>query len=162
VVALDLSRPGLPRVGTIAGGAEDLWLPVAWSPTPAPAVAVKDSGRANAARAVGADSSADAIDAAPDTVAGARTSAPAQRVYLQVSSSQNPDWARDLSQQLRSAGVEATVLQPHGPGDPYRVVVGPYESREAAEEASRKLGRPSFIIAADSAGPEQREPRDQQ
>jgi len=71
-----------------------------------------------------------------------------QRVYLQISSSQNPEWARDLRDQLRQAGLGASVLEPQRDDDPYRVVVGPYPSREAAEEASRKLGRPSFIIAA--------------
>jgi cell division septation protein DedD len=66
-------------------------------------------------------------------------------VYLQVSSSQNPAWARDLAGQLRDAGLPASVLEPTGPDEGYRVVLGPYASREEAESAGRKLGRPFFI-----------------
>ena len=37
------------------------------------------------------------------------------------------------------------VLTPKAGEEAYRVVVGPYPSREAAESAGRRLGRPSFI-----------------
>jgi hypothetical protein len=37
------------------------------------------------------------------------------------------------------------VLEPTGPDEGYRVVLGPYASREEAESAGRKLGRPFFI-----------------
>jgi cell division septation protein DedD len=67
-------------------------------------------------------------------------------VWLQVSSSQNPDWAEDLAEQLRNAGHPAGVWRPAIPEESYRVVVGPYITREAAEEAGRRLGRPFFIV----------------
>ena len=125
VVAYDVGREGWPSVGKVAGGAADLWLPLAWIPGPeATTVATTDS-------TLPADSGA--------------AGEPGNEVYLQVSSSQNPAWARDLASQLRDAGLPASVLEPHGPDEGYRVVLGPYASRAEAESAGRKLGRPFFI-----------------
>jgi cell division protein FtsN len=67
-----------------------------------------------------------------------------------VSSSQNPDWAEDLARQLREVGLVASVLKPRREGDGYRVVLGPYDSRETAESEGRKLGRPFFIYQPES------------
>jgi hypothetical protein len=127
VVAHDLAADGLPETGRVAGGASDLWLPIAWTPERGTRLPVQ----ADTALPVAADST------------------PSSRVYLQVSSSQNPDWAGDLAQKLKEAGLPASVLNPHREGDPYRVVLGPYESRETAEAAGRKLGRPFFIYQPD-------------
>jgi hypothetical protein len=82
------------------------------------------------------------LAAAADSAKGGAT------VYLQVSSSQNPAWADELSQRLRAAGLPATVLRPKRSDEPHRVVVGPYPTREQAEEAGRKLGMPSFVVTA--------------
>ena len=71
-----------------------------------------------------------------------------ERVYLQISSSQNPEWARELTDKLTAAGLPARVLQPGSSGDPYRVVLGPYPSREEAEVTGRSLGMPYFVISA--------------
>ena len=128
LVVQDLTRDTWPEVGRIEGGASDLWLPLAWTPEPTEAAA-----------------------AVPDTTAAPTgdttgTAAPKNNsVYLQVSSSQNPAWARDLAGQLRDAGLPASVLEPTGPDEGYRVVLGPYASRDEAEAAGRKLGRPFFI-----------------
>jgi cell division septation protein DedD len=46
---------------------------------------------------------------------------------------------------LKLEGHPALVLDPLPGEDAYRVVVGPFASREGAEEAGRQLGRPSFI-----------------
>ncbi len=125
VVAYDVGREGWPSVGKVSGGAADLWLPLAWIPGPeAATVAATDSTQAVDSGAAGE---------------------PSNEVYLQVSSSQNPAWARDLASQLRDAGLPASVLEPHGPDEGYRVVLGPYASRAEAESAGRKLGRPFFI-----------------
>jgi hypothetical protein len=123
VVAHDLTAPGVPETGRIKGGAEDLWLPIAWTPEGGTRLPVQ----ADTVPVVAADSVAPA------------------KVYLQVSSSQNPDWAGDLASKLREAGLPASVLNPPREGDPYRVVLGPYDSRESAEAAGRNLGRPFFI-----------------
>lgn len=127
VVAHDLTSDGMPETGRVAGGASDLWLPIAWTPERGTRLPVQ-------------------TDSALPVVTD---SAPSARVYLQVSSSQNPDWAGDLASKLKEAGLPASVLNPHRDGDPYRVVLGPYESRETAEAAGRKLGRPFFIYQPD-------------
>ena len=50
-----------------------------------------------------------------------------------------------MAQQLSRAGLAARVLPPKGLDDGFRVVLGPYESREQAEAIGRKLGRPFWI-----------------
>ncbi len=132
LVARDLSRPEFPVTGRIEGGAADLYLPIPWvarggmpePPPPTPDVA---------------QSTQDATDST-DTPAGVPST-----VYLQVSRSQNPAWAQDLAAEIRGEGFPALVITPRTEEEAYRVVVGPYPSREAAESAGRLLGRPSFI-----------------
>jgi hypothetical protein len=126
LVALDLSTSSFTEVGRVKGGAADFWLPIAWHPAQEQDLAIE------------ADS---ATLAAADTGPGRPT------VYLQVSSSQNPTWASELSDKLRAAGLPASVLGPKRSGEPFRVVLGPYATREQAEETSRKLGMPSFIVS---------------
>jgi hypothetical protein len=125
VVARKLTDLGLPEAGRIAGGADALWIAVPWSP-------VRED---LAAAALAADSGA-------DTTADSATT----RVYLQVSSSQNPEWAAELVKKLGAAGLSASVLKPVAATDPYRVVLGPYPSREAAEASGKTLGMPYFVI----------------
>ena len=137
VRAYDLTAPGHPERGRIAGGAEDRWVAPAWAPPgsdpPPPGPAAADT------------TEAEPVDSA---------ALPGERVYLQISSSQNPEWARELSDKLTAAGLPARVLQPSSEGDPYRVVLGPYPSREQAEETGRSLGMPYFVInATDPAAP---------
>jgi SPOR domain len=127
VVALDVSSKDLTPVGKIESGAADLWLPVAWHTAEETDLPVE------------ADSAALA-DA--DSAAGRPT------VYLQVSSSQNPTWATELSEKLRAAGLPASVLTPRRSEEAYRVVLGPYATREEAEQTGRRLGSPSFIVTA--------------
>jgi SPOR domain len=128
LVALDLGADGFPARSRIRGGARDTWLPLAWSPA-------QDAGPS-----VEADSAL--LAAAPDSVAGGAT------VFLQVSSSQNPSWATELSERLKAAGLPASVLEPRRSDEAYRVVLGPYATREQAEETGRKIGMPSFIVTA--------------
>jgi hypothetical protein len=127
LVALDLSEEGFTEMGRVEGGSVDFWLPLAWHPPQENEIPVE------------ADSAALA-DA--DSAAGRPT------VYLQVSSSQNPTWASELSEKLRAAGLPASVLTPRRSEEAYRVVLGPYATREQAEETGRKLGMPSFIVTA--------------
>lgn len=127
IVAHDLAGTGWPETGRVQGGGTDLWLPIAWSPEAGTRVTRVDS----------------LLPRPADTVAVAR-------VFLQVSSSQNPDWAEDLARQLRDAGLSASVLKPRREGDGYRVVLGPYDSRETAEAEGKKLGRPFFIYQPES------------
>jgi cell division protein FtsN len=70
-----------------------------------------------------------------------------------VSSSRNADWARELSQKIAAAGLATVVLQPASGDDVYRVVVGPYATREQADSASRSLGMPSFVVSLPGSAP---------
>ena len=130
VVALELGTEGFPERGRIENGAADTWLPLAWHPSQDE---VPGEPTDSAALAAGADS------------------AGAARVYLQVSSSQNPSWAEELSQKLRAAGLPASVLKPARSDDAYRVVLGPYPTREQAEATGRTIGMPSFVVTAQDA-----------
>ncbi|MEO7985898.1 MAG: SPOR domain-containing protein [Gemmatimonadales bacterium] len=126
VRALNLAAEGFPEVGRVKDAAADLWLPLRWRPArDAEALAVADSG------------------AEGDDSAGAA----APSVFLQVSSSQNPTWARELGEKLKGAGLPASVLPPARSDEAYRVVLGPYGTREQAEEAGKKIGMPSFVVA---------------
>ena len=80
------------------------------------------------------------------TAAAADSAGRAAKVYLQVSSSQNPVWADELSQKLRAAGLPAAVLKPARSDEAFRVVLGPYATREQAEETGRGIGMPSFVV----------------
>ncbi len=132
VVAFDLSKPGFAETGRVKGGASDLWLPLAWTP---------ETGTASTETPVAAtDSTAAATDS---------TSEQDTRVYLQVSSSQNRDWSSELARQLEQQGLPAKVLDPRPGEEGFRVVLGPYPTREAAESTGRRLGRPFFIYQPD-------------
>jgi hypothetical protein len=78
------------------------------------------------------------------------TTAPGQAVYLQVSSTSNAQWAEGLASGLRQAGLQARVLPPTDPDQAYRVVIGPYPTREQAEAVGRKLDMPYWIFTQDS------------
>lgn len=100
------------------------------------------------------DTSGAAASGATDTSTAASSDTTAgEQVYLQVSSSQNPEWAQALADKLGAAGLDASVLQPSGENTGYRVVLGPFGSREEAETAGRSLGMPYFIIDAPAAAP---------
>jgi hypothetical protein len=127
LAALDLSAKGMTEVGRVKGGAADIWLPIAWHPAQENELPVE-------------------VDSA--TLAARDTGPARPTVYLQVSSSQNPAWANELSDKLKAAGLPAAVLTPKRSGEVFRVVLGPYGTREQAEETGRKLGMPSFIVTA--------------
>lgn len=136
VVARSLTEAGFPETGRIADAAQDAWVSVTWSPDGA-----DDTSGAAASGATDTSTAASS-----DTTAG-------EQVYLQVSSSQNPEWAQALADKLGAAGLDASVLQPSGENTGYRVVLGPFGSREEAETAGRSLGMPYFIIDAPAAAP---------
>jgi hypothetical protein len=118
-------RPdSLTEVGRVQRGAADLWVLTTWLPRGVPAPS-----------ATGA-----AVAAAEST--GASPEGP---LYVQVSTSQNPEWSGHLADDLTRAGLAARVLPPQHPDDGYRVVLGPYSTREQAEATGRRLGRPFWI-----------------
>jgi DNA-binding beta-propeller fold protein YncE len=119
------------ETGRVRGGDADLW-----TFTP---------GRSSGFRGTLADAqtSSPAPDSAGGAVAG--TPGPEGPLYVQVSTSQNEAWSAQMAQQLSRAGLAARVLPPKGLDDGFRVVLGPYESRDQAEAIGRKLGRPFWI-----------------
>ena len=128
VRALDLTAKGFPVTGTVAGGADDLWLPLAWLPP--------EEERQELASAGAPDSGGTTPD----------SSGAPSAIYLQVSSSRNPAWADELAGKLKAAGLPASVLAPKSGEEAYRVVLGPYATREQAEATGKGLGMPSFVI----------------
>jgi hypothetical protein len=130
VVALD--RETLEPRGRVPDGAADRWLIIQWDPR-RPALQV----------------------ATPAPGAGAERPAQ-QQLYVQVSSTTNQQWADDLARDLRLAGMQAVVLPPLPPEETFRVVLGPYPTREEAEDAGRKLGMPYWIFTRDAAASDSR------
>jgi hypothetical protein len=122
VVALRLDS--LTETGRVPGGASDLWTFTRWRPRAGYHAALASTETGTPA----------------DTTATA--GAP---LYVQVSTSQNETWSTEMAQQLSRAGLTARVLPPQGPDDGYRVVLGPYATRDEAEAIGRKLGRPFWI-----------------
>lgn len=140
VVARDLATPAPTAVTVVVGGARDTWIAVPWVPA--------QQAQAALAAAESASVIQDATLLAPVPV----TTPQGPVFWLQVSSSQSSAWAADLADQLSASGLATAVWPPGGPDEGYRVVVGPYPSREAAEEAGRGLGRPFFIVTAAPPG----------
>jgi hypothetical protein len=123
IFAYDLLKKDTVAAGKNVDGGKDFWLSLAWAPGSPTTVPSAEST---------------SVAATTDTTVKAK-------VFLQVSSSQNPAWADELAKQLSGAGLPASVLAPHTADEGYRVVLGPYASREEAEASGKKLGRPFFI-----------------
>ncbi len=141
VVAYDLRQAPPRLIASMPGTGNDLWVAAAWVPRE----------RLSAATAA-AESATVAQDSALVTDS-TRSPGDSVGIYLQVSTSQNREWAGELAQQLKTAGFPAKVLEPKGSDDGYRVVVGPYLTREIAEENGRKLGRAYFILREPAKSP---------
>ncbi len=141
VASFDLRQAPPRPMARLEGGAQDLWLAAAWMP------------RERVQAAAAAAESATVVQDTALVADSLKVNADSAGVFLQVSTSQNPEWAAQLARQLKEAGFPSRVLQPKGPDDGYRVVVGPYPTRDVAEENGRKLGRPFFILRESSRRP---------
>jgi cell division septation protein DedD len=156
VVARDVRT--LDPLGVVRDGAADLWFVGRWKPAmPTPAVGQQVLARASGptpatSAATEPSQPSPAAGAAPGAGEGAASAPPADRIWVQVSVSQNERWARDLAGELARSGYRAHVVAPQTLGAGWRVVVGPYATRVVAESAARTLGRPYWIVerAADS------------
>jgi len=116
------ARPdSLTDIGKVTSAAADLWILTTWLPRGVPASPVSTAAAESAG--VGAEGP----------------------LYVQVSTSQNPEWSGHLADDLTRAGLAARVLAPQHPDDGYRVVLGPYPTRAQAEATGRRLGRPFWI-----------------
>lgn len=142
VASYDLRQAPPRLIASLPGTGHDVWLAAAWVPRERVSAAV-----------AAAESATVAQDSALLVADSSRSQADSVGIYLQVSTSQNRDWAGELAKQLKTAGFPAKVLDPSGPDDGYRVVVGPYPTRESAEENGRKLGRAYFILRQPTKSP---------
>jgi hypothetical protein len=122
-----VSADSLVETGRASGGAADRWLAAAWDPRRPALELVSDTGAPPPAQ-----------------------TAP-QEIFVQLSSTSNQLWAEDLARSLRQAGMAALVLPPSPEEDRYRVVLGPYRTREEAEAIGRKLGRSFWIFVRERA-----------
>lgn len=115
-------RPdSLVEIGRVQNGAADLWVATDWAPRGAVQAATE-----------GAAAAADSLSAEGP-------------LYVQVSVSRNATWSQQMAEELTRAGLPAKVLPPASTDDGFRVVLGPYSTRDQAEAIGRKLGRPYWI-----------------
>lgn len=164
LVAWDLLRAIPGPVARLKGAASDVYLAIPWLPkgaTPEPenfqsiATAEESVDSAPPAAAIPEQVAAEPAGPLPPPRAalGAETSeAGGQRLYLQVSASQNQEFGRALVEQLQTAGWAAQLLPRKDPADPFRVVIGPYRTREEADADGKRLGRTYFIFALEPGG----------
>lgn len=154
VVAIDLTAAVPSEQSRLVGAAGDVFLAIPWAPVghvvEATIAATPDPDSAGAV-AGDLDSTvtpapSQVPPATSNPIPTAPTGSGASAVYLQVASSQNQDWANAFAQQLREGGFPARLLNPKGSGDPYRVVIGPYATRDEADAVGRRLGRPYFLL----------------
>lgn len=120
-----LAADSLTTVGRVRGSAADRWMGLDWDPR-RPALQLAEEAEQSSVAVSGGEV-----------------------LYVQVSVSQNESWAQDLADNLKRSGLSASVLPPppQAPDDGYKVVLGPYPTREAAEDAGRKLGKSFWVFA---------------
>jgi len=117
----------LEEAGVGNAGGDDLWMVTQWDPRRPALELARDS-----------------------TLTGQATD---RTIFVQISSSRNAAWAQALADELSRAGMPATVLPADSTDELYRVVMGPYSTREEAESSARRLGRPFFIREIDRSVP---------
>ena len=155
VVARDVHS--LDSLGAVPDGAADYWFVGAWAPSGAAAAIRQQARVAEAASPPSGQPSAPAPAGAALAAADAKSTppatAPALRIWVQVSVSQSEPASRDLAASLVAARHPAQVVPPRSEGDGWRVVVGPFATRDDAEAAGRSLGRPFFVVERDLPAP---------
>ncbi|MGH7523547.1 MAG: SPOR domain-containing protein [Gemmatimonadales bacterium] len=152
VVAIDLDDPTSGHAGVVTGGAGDLYIMLPWLPlTAVPATTVATAAPPPPPPPIAVPP--DTAETAPPPPAIKNDSGAHGDIYLQVSSSQNSEWAQAFARQLKDGGFPSKVVEPKTSDENYRVMVGPYPSREAAESVGKRLGRSYFIVMPGSGGP---------
>ncbi|HWO88430.1 MAG TPA: SPOR domain-containing protein [Gemmatimonadales bacterium] len=141
VVARDART--LDSLGAVAQGAGDLWFSGRWVPASATAAA-----RASQTERSPATSSSKAPARSADAAPRPPAAGEGGGFWIQLASSRNEQAIRVLAREL-----QAQVVEPRDEGEPWRVVAGPFRSREAADSAGRALGRPYFLTERPRTGP---------
>jgi cell division septation protein DedD len=167
VVARDLRS--LDSLGAVAGGAHDLWFAGRWVPSSAAAAAKADLVAKPAADTRKPPPAAVAAPApavpAPGPVAGAQPSAtpnsqgqrpafakpagearPASGAfYVQLIATRSEEAARSLAAQVTSFGARVVPPSPGTGDENWRVVTGPYPTRDSANAVGRAMGRAYYV-----------------
>lgn len=145
VVAWDLTTATPEPKTRLHDAAGDVYLALPWRPRdaapppPPPATELADAGDG------GQTDTTSVADPVPPPPGG--------EIFIQVTSSQNRRYAEALVDQLREIGFRARIREPESDGDGYRVLVGPYSTREEAEADGKRLGRPYFIRTSPATQP---------
>jgi cell division protein FtsN len=145
VVGWDLSQATPQPLSRLAGAASDVFLAIPWVPQGSrrPAPGPEPVTVALTPDLPGADTVPSEI---PPAETEPREELEAGEVYVQVTSTQNEGYAKALADQLRGIGFRATVHRAEEQsGGPFKVLVGPYPSRDEAEADGKRLGMPYFI-----------------
>ena len=124
VVAIDPETGA--RRGRIENSARDRWLAIAWDPR-RPTLQLAE-------------------EAATDDQQETTGEEDQTKFYVQLSSTSNLTWAQARRDELLQAQLRALVLYPTEYYDIYRVVLGPYGTREEADHIGRRLGQPYFLL----------------
>lgn len=149
----------LDSLGAVPRATRDLWFVGRWAPTSgaptirrelraadAPAPATAAPATAAPATAAPAERAAPAAASAAATTDPKRPAPPRGTLWVQLSSSTNETWARSLAGDLAAARQPVELVAPQPPDRNWRVLVGPYLTRDAADSAGRSLGRPYWIV----------------
>ena len=160
VVARDVRS--LDSLGAVAHGADDLWLTGRWAPTTATAAArarASETARAAAAPAPAAASTPTRVPAkaealSPPTPPARAPAKPAvdapvptaAAFYVQLSATRNESAARALATIIVQEQHQAEAVAPAPGDDMWRVMSGPFRTREAADSAGRSLGRAYWVV----------------
>jgi hypothetical protein len=142
VVARDVHT--LDSLGAVPDGARDYWFVGAWAPTSAAAALRQQARAADATIRQPAPPTRAAPVLDPKSLRAVPDTAP--RLWVQVSASQSEAASRALVAELAAAHQPVQLVPPRSEGDGWRVVLGPFATRDEAEAAGRALGRPFFIV----------------
>ncbi len=126
--------------GTTPAPATETEKPPASKTTSSKPVETKPAGKTEPKPAAAADKPA-VIELKPKTSQGAKAPAPSASYYIQAGALDTRPKAENLAQKIEGLGFRAIALNPFAADKKpvYRVRVGPYESKEAAEAARGKL-----------------------
>ncbi|MFI5280075.1 MAG: SPOR domain-containing protein [Gemmatimonadales bacterium] len=157
VIARDLRS--LDSLGAVSSGARDLWFAGRWVPSSATAAVRAETRPATAVSAAPA-ASAPRTDTRPGPTPGrpgaspgappAEAVAPAPvapaAFYAQLLATHSEEAARTLASQLAGRRVIVVPPTPGTGDDNWRVMSGPFRSREAADSAGREIGIAYWIV----------------
>lgn len=147
IVFLDGST--LTEVRRVAGGASDFWYPFAWIGFRPRAAALDQPVR------FPSDSDTTAVDSIPPTTAGTTavqpvppTDSTANGFIVSFAALLSEDRAKVEATKIVIDGQTARVVPSVVDGTPvYRVVLGPYPTREDADRVGRQSGRSYYVYA---------------